>query len=485
MSVTVQLYKWHKRINSTKIPLVGDPHTDFSCVMKEPVSIHNPIIILASNDVLFTYAHIAQYDRYYFVSDVVHLHNNLVEYHLTEDYLGSNKTEIGSTVANIAYASDHYNTFIVDPRIKVSTSKFIQSERALHVPSDAEGHDVSPIDFVVNGLYMVTIFDSSNTPSANGMASVYIMDESILHTFKNWMSNPSVMADFGTYFNGDPLNAIFNIKWIPYRHFASSLTDVKGFVIGTAVFSTTVQAGEVFKRVNSYGIYKRTYAVGHKFKYSDFRRSQPYTTALLTLPGVGVVDVNPSDFVSSDKIYIIMIREDVTGNVAYYIKDQYDNIIQTVSCNVASTIPYGRITTDVQGVANSIGGMAAGVGGVLVGALTGNVALGVGGAAAAGLASAANMALSANKHGTSIVGGSGSRASTYDVGLMYAEFAVDTEDPDDANYIAKFGRPVCETHAINTHSGFVQTINASVSLDADREEIETVNRMLDAGIYYE
>lgn len=478
MSLTVQLYKWHKRVNSTKLPGVADPHTDFSCTLKEPTSIHNPVIILATNDCDFTYAHISAWSRYYFVEDVVYVHNGLVEYHLTEDYLGSNKLSIGSTVANIAYASDHYNSFIVDPRIKVSTSKYIQSDTA----KDA---GASSVIFNDIGLYMVTIFDSANQPSANGMASVYIMDGSIMQAFKNWMSDPSVMSALSTYFNGDPLSAIYSIKYIPYRSFGASLTDVTGFIIGNSIiFSTTVMAGEVFKRVNSHGIYHNTYSVGHHFKYSDFRRCQPYTTGTMFLPGVGCIDINPSDFVSSDKIYIEVFRDDVTGDVIYRIKTQSGEIIQTAACNVAFDVPYGRVTTNSTGVATSIGGMAAAVGGLLVGAITGNMALGLGGAAT-GLASAANMALSSNQHGTSIVGGSGSRIGTYHGYIVYTEIAVDTEDPTNANYIARFGRAVCETHAINTHSGYVQTIGASVSLDADKEEIETVNRMLDAGIYYE
>ena len=62
---------------------------------------------------------------------------------------------------------------------------------------------------------------------------------------------------------------------------------------------------------------------------------------------------------------------------------------------------------------------------------------------------------------------------------------IDTEDPDDANYIARFGRPVALTHAINNHSGYVQCENASVDIAGDNYERDSINAYLNSGFYYE
>lgn len=474
--MNVYFYSFTKRKNSTLQPS-GTLPSPSDCKLKDNCSIHDPVLICQSNLATWNYAYIPTWGRYYFITDTVYLANNLVEYHMTEDVLASNKIAIGNTVANIAYASDHYNSFIVDPRIKVSTSKYLQKFRA----SDGHGHYA----IFNEGIYLLTIYDSANVPSAYGMATCYIMSSAIMQQFKNWMSSDTIMDALHDYFGGDPMQAIFSIKWIPYTEFASSTNDVTGFVIGTTlVFSATVSSGNTFKRLNDYGILVSTYEISHSFRYNDFRRCEPYTTGLLYLPGVGCLPLNPSDFVSSDKIYIEVIREDLTGDVSYIIKTQTGEVIQTAACNVATTIPYGRITTDVQGMANSVGGLAAGVGATLVGAVTGNIGLILGGAGAA-LASSANMALSNNKHGTSIVSGAGSRSLVAYPYIEYTEIALDTEDPTDANYIATFGRPVAETHKIETHSGFVQTIDAHVSLNASNVEMEEVDNLLNSGIYYE
>lgn len=464
MSLTVQLYKWHKRVNSTKLPGVADPHTDFRCTLKEPTSIHNPVIILATNDCDFTYAHISAWSRYYFVEDVVYVHNGLVEYHLVEDYLGSNKTAIGSTVANIAYASDHYNSFIVDPRIKVSTSKYVNKQISSNIFN--EDH------------YLVTIFDQDNTNNVFGCATTYYMSQADLEAFSNFLSDSTVMNALTTYFGGDPFNAIFSIKYIPYGIPSNRLVTVSSLTIGGKQFTRSL------KYISSWGYIGNTISFNKSITYSDFRRCEPYTTGQLFLPGVGNVSINLSDFVASDKIYVFYDIEYVTGNVIYFINTQSSHTVKTITTMIATDVPFGRGTMNVPGTVNSIGGIAAGVGGLLVGAVTGNLLLGAGGAATA-LASASNMALSSNQRDNSISGGIGGRGLAAVPYIMYTEFSTDTEDPTDANYIAKCGRPVCETHAINTHSGYVQTIGASVSLDADKEEIETVNRMLDSGIYYE
>ena len=64
-------------------------------------------------------------------------------------------------------------------------------------------------------------------------------------------------------------------------------------------------------------------------------------------------------------------------------------------------------------------------------------------------------------------------------------FSVDTEDCDAAAYIAKFGRPVGETHAISNHSGYVQCDNASVDMSGTAIEKDRVNSYLNSGFFYE
>ena len=108
----------------------------------------------------------------------------------------------------------------------------------------------------------------------------------------------------------------------------------------------------------------------------------------------------------------------------------------------------------------------------------------IGGAAAA-LAGAANVALSANKRAASLKGSSGGRSSTEIRDIILTGFYMDTEDVDDANYIAVHGRPVAVHHAISNHSGFVQCDDASCNMAGSALEKERVNNYLNSGFFYE
>ena len=133
---------------------------------------------------------------------------------------------------------------------------------------------------------------------------------------------------------------------------------------------------------------------------------------------------------------------------------------------------------------SGLGGVVGGIGTLVVGAATENPALLVGGAGAL-LASAANIAVSANKRATSLKGGGNSRAITDLMDIILTGFFMDTEDCDDVNYIAKKGRPVAKTDTISSYSGFVQCDQASVSCSGTAIEKDRINSYLNTGFYYE
>ena len=67
----------------------------------------------------YSYAYIDKFKKYYFVSAPVVLTDGTIQYDLEEDPLASHKTEIGSTVAHIAYSSTGWDKDLTDNRIAV------------------------------------------------------------------------------------------------------------------------------------------------------------------------------------------------------------------------------------------------------------------------------------------------------------------------------------------------------------------------------
>ena len=98
---------------------------------------------------------------------------------------------------------------------------------------------------------------------------------------------------------------------------------------------------------------------------------------------------------------------------------------------------------------------------------------------------AGNTALSFNQRAVSMKGGYSGRSSFADTTYSLTVVKTDTEDPDNASYIARWGRPVGVTHAISNHSGYVQCDNAAVALAGDNTEREIINNYLNTGFFYE
>ena len=70
MAITVTLYSFTKRENSTKQPSSGG--TSYSCVLIDDTSLMNPTFKLeiGSNPIGKNYARVSDFDRYYFITEI-------------------------------------------------------------------------------------------------------------------------------------------------------------------------------------------------------------------------------------------------------------------------------------------------------------------------------------------------------------------------------------------------------------------------------
>ena len=69
MALTVDLYSFSKRDNSTKHP-TGSP-TTYSCILKEECGVINPVIVIQEigNPSGYNYAYIPSFGRYYWIKE--------------------------------------------------------------------------------------------------------------------------------------------------------------------------------------------------------------------------------------------------------------------------------------------------------------------------------------------------------------------------------------------------------------------------------
>ena len=90
--MTIKVYSgFSKRINSTKQQTGG---TDISAVLKAPCNIVSPVFEVSASYATYNYVYVASWGRYYYVSDVTYITNDVVQLHCASDPMASGKSEI-------------------------------------------------------------------------------------------------------------------------------------------------------------------------------------------------------------------------------------------------------------------------------------------------------------------------------------------------------------------------------------------------------
>lgn len=468
--MTVTFYSgFSKRINSTKQPAITG--TDHDCKLKEDCSEHDPVLLLQST-AQYDYAYISAWAKFYYVKDIVSKSNTISEYHLSEDVMGTYKYYIGNTYAQIAYSSTDYDSLIIDPRIQVSSKKTVKTLAS----SGTAVFGASP------GWYLLSVFaDSIISGVNNGFAVTYILSDSGMEKLRRWLSDTNVWQAVFNYFKGEPIRSIFRCIHVPYNVPNASITGVSSCVIGNQSSGAIFTTGEC-GIISGFPIDYQYHALAFSRTYTDFRRSEPYTTAQIHLPGIGLVDLCMGDFGGASGCTVSVAIEILTGNVQYNIAVGGE-VIYTASTNVAAQCPIGTDIVDSGGVMNGIttfiGGAVSLVGAMMTEGATAALSAG------AMVAGAANTALAANRHAQMISGNIGGRMASLGVYIYMNEYTVETQDPNDVNYIANRGRPCKKTALISSLGGYTECVNASVSCPGQAEEKEEINRYLNTGFFYE
>ena len=170
MAITVILYSFTKRENSTKQPTAAG--TSFTCTMIDDTSLMNPVfkLSIATNPIGNNYCYVSDFNRYYFITDIS-THQNFWYVSCTCDVLASFKTEIGNGTHYVLRAASSYDGDISDtvyPAKIAATCSQIQP--ATNLINWSEGHSY------VLGVVGI----AANSVNQVGSLVYYHMDEDAL-----------------------------------------------------------------------------------------------------------------------------------------------------------------------------------------------------------------------------------------------------------------------------------------------------------------
>jgi len=473
----IRFYQFAKR-NKSSLITTGAYH-EVDCQLKDATSVMTPVILLQTFIPFnFNYCYIPNWDRYYFISDSQSI-EGMWEVALTEDLLASFKTEIGNTSANILYASGSTKD-IADTRLPVLASVLRgETEASL-------GFTLSPTTGkIILGL------------TGKGSFGVYILQNrsdinQLLDGIDTWWTNTvesTIDSIKQCFFGGSAAECVKSAFEIPISFTSSSHGDLENLVLGNypclkSDGTTHIKGYKVFDPILDYSA-----NVDIPWQYTDWRNVSGYTEVALYIPMIGIISLPASELKNENLGLLVDYKVNITsGDIAVLVKGKTTEgrIYATASGNCALPTAYGSTGLDTnkvtQAVVTGIGTLAIAASTLATGGASALAAAGIGG----GLASTANaimQSLGGTGDGSGGLGGGATCALDDKVHcFVISKQLSDTQ----AHFNPIIGKPYMGVAKVNQFTGYVQTDGFQFASNrAYSSEKDSINNLLDSGIYYE
>ena len=193
----VKFYNHAKRSNSTKLPTEG---TLISCVLKDECSITSPVLELKITEKPnFNYAYIADFGRYYYVSDWQY-YRGIWSCTLSVDVLTSWKSNILETKAQVLFSSSMYDLDVLDNRLAAIARYERKSETAPFMGA-LTGQNTAP-----SGTFALTALSNTSTWST-GATTTYFMTYQQMQVFARELVDATVWESLKQFFN-NPMDGV-------------------------------------------------------------------------------------------------------------------------------------------------------------------------------------------------------------------------------------------------------------------------------------
>ena len=477
MQIKASLGTFDKRIKSTKVPSSTILGGNYNLEIKDRCSVEYPVFIFNFDPININYIYVVEWDRYYYKIDAVYA-EGLWEVKFQEDYLASFKGDISATTAMILYAFDSSED-IVDSRIPVKSGVEISHKEA----------DLTGVNWYTSGTGQPVL--SITGKGSNGIYAVAYHDVlEMLDGFDGWYGNN--VADYfeaikQLAYGGSAMDNIKGAFSLPYT--ISSGISTENLVLGGYPCLKGNGTAITGKRLGNLN-HDATCEIEIPWKYSDWRRSSPYSLVKIFLPLCGLFSINTEDIKNDSSLDVKYTLCDGSGDFSVTVKGHTSkNTVITSSGNCAMGLFLGSAGAD-------IGKITTGVGGGIAAAIAGGAALAFGatGAAAVGAALAIGGGI-AGAAGSTIEGlggltdGSGglSGGAAINMGTQVQIFVVSkTLSEQPALYSQKLGKPYFQNDPLGNHSGYIQCDGFQLSSKrATSSEIEKINALCNTGIYME
>lgn len=477
--MNVNFYQFQKRENSTAQPGIGVTATTYVCKLKDNCSIINPVIQIAKESaqawsllIGFNYAYIPDFNRYYFVRDIVMESNVICSITLEVDALASWKSQIGSASEYVLRSASSYDGDIIDTLYPAKA-----------VCTLVEGTSVG----VFNTAQITFIIGVINNEQSNkaGAVQYYAMDATQMYDFMQFLlgSNSAIQMDtfLGTISNlnqaiqdsvarsmMNPASYIVESYALPYTPDTASLATVKVGWWELANAATVIRP-----RTNHIDIGSGTYTLQlprhpQAATRGNYLNSAPFTRYSLNLGPFGVYALDATKLAGQTSVNVSVFGDNF-GNVTCNIEAGGVVIDRLTAC-VKCPFAVGQVNID------ALGAMASGV--AIASDLQSNIKEPEGEKSFnfGNIMSAVNALMPQ----VSRQGSQGNFSNVFPDFKSIAEHYTVVDDD-----LAQRGRPLCQKVQISSLSGYILVSDPDIAITGTAEENEKIKAYMASGFYYE
>lgn len=467
MSIQVAFYNFYKDDKSTARPGASQLSASLACEIKQPCNIMSPRIITdierpgsATDGAFYNYCYIEDFQRLYFVSNWT-FENGFWSADLAVDKLATYRDEIGATPLFILRSSAARNGYIKDSYYPLTGL----------VTSNGQIIDTDEIN-LGGGAYIVNVI-GQNT----GTSTLYKMTPAAFSTFIASLLS-RIETETGPITSVPeairnamykPIDYIRSILWVPIPD-AFSGTAVNTIFVGRW-YANDVSA---VRLSNAAGLVRsRTISIP---KHPQASRGQylnmaPYTEYWLDYDPFGLIPLDASKMVDETALTLNIYADAITGIATLKIGGANSGTLASVNAQWGVPIPFAGAAANLGAVASTAQNIGAFVGGLL----TGNAGL-IAGAAAAGVADAAD----AIRGNISTIGSAGSMAA-YQTGKTFGAIFHHVTDADNEHN----GSPLMQVRTPASLGGFMIAQRGDVVITGTAAEADELRGLLERGFYYE
>ena len=495
MSISVSLYTFAKRDNSTRRPSgSGATYQGYS---REPLSVMSPVIgfKLGSTAPSYNYAYSADLDnRYYFISDWTYI-DGLWYASMHTDVLATYKTEIGSSVEYILRAADSSDGSITDSLYPLAHGCTIVHE---DFTGPSPGYD-RPWSAITNplsgGWYVVGVVNSDG--AAIGGVSYYCMDNTNFRTLMMALLSSTTWTgmDFST---GEISEELYKSLFNPMQYIISCIWTPRTPPMGSQLSSFTfgwwtvpgVTAYPLSNPVSVVTVAATIQKHPQANSYGKYLNAEPFTRLKVVEGPFGDIPLDTSMYVDSINVFAVYTFDHITGKAMVEIGPDMSAsgrpVDRTVTAQFGVPIQLAQITQDFLGAAggaiSTVGSLGRGLLGTIGSLITGNAA-GAVASGAGGIAGAVSGIVSAGESmlpQVQTTGMNGSFSAFRVLPRLQMEFW-NTVPHDNVDR----GSPYCRRQQINIHSGYLLIADPNISTSGTDAETAQVRQFMATGFFYE